>query len=81
MPRSVERTDPDGVDYGWVLQVTFVLTILVGAPAVALLSSGVELATWGDRAAFAIRVGAPIWFVTAIAVFAYAKQFRSDRTR
>lgn len=78
MPRVVEETDPEGVDYGWVMQVTFVVTILVGAPVVALLASGtgVELATWGERATFAIRVGAPIWFVTAIAVFAYAKRYR-----
>lgn len=81
MPQRVERTDPEGVDYGWVLQVTFVVTILVGAPAVALLSSGVELATWGDRAAFAIRVGAPIWFVTAVAVFAYARRYRTGGAR
>ncbi|MFW6382691.1 MAG: DUF5822 domain-containing protein [Haloferacaceae archaeon] len=76
MPPSVERTDPDGVDYGWVMQVTFVTTVVVGAPTVALLASTVELATWGERAAFAIRVGAPIWFLTAVAAFAYAKRFR-----
>ncbi|ARS89087.1 DUF5822 domain-containing protein [Natrarchaeobaculum aegyptiacum] len=74
MPEPVETTDPDGVDYGWVMQTTFVVTILVGAPLVALLSISFELATWGARAEFAIRVGAPIWFVTALIVFAYAKR-------
>jgi len=69
----VERTDPDGVDFGWVMQVTFVTTILVGAPLVAGLSILVDLPTWGSRISFAVRVGAPIWFLTAVAVFLYAK--------
>ncbi|QSW99344.1 DUF5822 domain-containing protein [Haloterrigena alkaliphila] len=74
MPERVETTNPEGVDYGWVMQVTFVATIVVGAPIVALLSTNVDLATWPDRAEFAIRVGAPIWFCTALVVFAYAKR-------
>ena len=73
MPERVETSDPEGVDYGWVMQVTFVTTILVGAPIVALASIAVDLATWGERATFAIQVGAPIWFVTAVCVFLYAK--------
>ena len=73
MPELLERTDPDGVDYGWVMQVTFVVTILVGAPIVALLSMNADLPSWGARAEFAIRAGAPIWFLTAVAVFASAK--------
>ena len=73
MPERVETTDPEGVDYGWVMQTTFVTTILVGAPTVALLSTTVTLPTWGSRAEFAVRVGAVIWILTAITVFAYAK--------
>jgi len=72
--QPVERTEVEGVDYGWVMQTTFVVTILVGAPVVAVLSTGVTLETWGARAAFAVRVGAPIWFLTAVAVAAYAKR-------
>jgi hypothetical protein len=74
----VERTDPDGVDFGWVMQVTFVTTILVGAPLVAGLSILVDLPTWGSRISFAVRVGAPIWFLTAVAVFLYAKYKLED---
>ncbi|WP_049928317.1 DUF5822 domain-containing protein [Halopiger goleimassiliensis] len=74
MPEPVETTNPDGVDYGWVMQVTFLLTILVGVPIVALLSTLVDLPSWGARAEFAVRVGAPIWLVTSLAVFAYAKR-------
>lgn len=74
MPEPVETTSPDGVDFGWVMQVTFVLTIAVGAPIVALLSTTADLTSWGARAEFAIRVGAPIWVVTALSVFAYAKR-------
>lgn len=77
---TVERTDPDGVDYGWVMQTTFVGTILFGSPLVAVLSLGTELPTWGARASFAIRVGALVWFLTAVAVFIYAKKYRSTES-
>ena len=73
MPPRVETTDPDGVDYGWVMQTTFVLTIVVGAPVVAALSALVELTTWTARANFAIRVGAIVWLVIAASVYLYAR--------
>ncbi|MCU4716627.1 DUF5822 domain-containing protein [Halapricum hydrolyticum] len=79
MPARVETTDPDGIDYGWVMQITFVVTILVGAPIVAVASVSVDLASWGARASFAIRVGAVVWFVTALAVYGYARR-RSSRS-
>ena len=78
MADLVETTDPDGVDFGWVMQMTFVITILVGAPIVAGLSILVELSTWGSRVSFAIRVGAPIWFLTAVGLFLYAKYNLDD---
>ncbi len=74
MPELVERSDPEGVDYGWVMQVTFVVTIAVGAPLVAALSTLVTLPTWGARAAFAVRVGAVVWFLTAVGVYVYARR-------
>ena len=74
VPEPVETTSPDGVDYTWVMQVTFVATIVVGAPIVALLSLTADLTSWGERAEFAVRVGAVVWLVTGIAVFAYAKR-------
>lgn len=70
MPESIERTDPDGVDYGRVMQLTFVATILVGAPLVAALSLTADLTTWTERATFAVRVGAAVWVVTALATYA-----------
>ncbi len=73
MTPRVERTDPEGVDYGWVMQVTFVTTIVVGAPVVAILSLFASLPTWGSRLAFAVRVGAVVWLVTAIGVYVYAR--------
>ncbi|WP_050033378.1 DUF5822 domain-containing protein [Halorubrum halophilum] len=72
--QPVERAEYEGIDYGWVMQTTFVVTILVGAPVVAALSAFVTLDSWGARAAFAVRVGAPIWFVTAVAVAVYARR-------
>jgi hypothetical protein len=74
VPTRVEATDPEGVDYGWVMQTTFVLTVLVGAPAVGLLSIGRALPTWTERAVFAVRVGALVWIVVAVAVYGYARQ-------
>lgn len=80
MPEPVETHDPEGVDYGWVMQTTFVLTIVVGAPIVALIAwlVGVSLPTWAARAEFAIRVGAVVWFVVAVGVFLYARRMEED---
>ncbi|WP_241658372.1 DUF5822 domain-containing protein [Halorubrum sp. BOL3-1] len=72
--QPVERAEYEGIDYAWVMQTTFVVTILVGAPVAALLSTLVALESWGARAAFAVRVGAPVWFVTAVAVALYARR-------
>lgn len=74
--QPVETSSPDGVDYGWVMQTTFVLTIVVGAPVVATAAFVLDptLATWSDRARFAVGIGALVWFVTALAVFAYANR-------
>jgi hypothetical protein len=74
VPTRVETTDPEGVDYGWVMQVTFVVTILLGAPVVALASTAVTLPTWGARAGFVLRVGAVVWIVVAVGAFLYAKR-------
>lgn len=68
--------DAAGVDYAWVMRTTFVVTIVVGAPLVTLLSIPVALPTWNARAEFAIRVGAVVWFVTAVAVYLYASRRR-----
>ncbi len=71
---AVEEVDPDGVDYGWVMQVTFVATILVGAPVVGLLALAASLPTWEARAAFAVRVGAVVWILVAVPVYLYARR-------
>lgn len=72
-----EQTDPEGVDYGWVMQVTFVVTIVVGAPVVAALSLSRSLPTWDERAVFAIRVGALVWLLTAVCVYLYARRVQT----
>ncbi|WP_262177697.1 DUF5822 domain-containing protein [Haloarcula laminariae] len=73
---AVEKTDPDGVDFGWVMQTTFVTTILLGSPVVAAASLGTRLPTWTSRAMFAVRVGAVIWILTAVSVYLYARYRR-----
>ena len=55
-------------------QTTFVVTILLGAPIVALASIPATLPTWGARASFAIRVGAIVWIVVAVGAFLYARR-------
>ena len=74
MPERVERTDPDGIDYGWVMQTTFVVTIIVGAPLVTIGSLLVDLGTWTDRASFAVRVGALVWLVTIVGVYLFERR-------
>ena len=73
---AVEETDPDGVDFRWVMQVTFVTTILVGSPIVAVAAIWTTLPTWTSRALFAVRVGAVVWFLTAVGVYLYARYRR-----
>jgi len=73
---AVEQTDPEGVDFGWVMQVTFVTTILLGSPIVAAASIATRLPTWTSRAMFAVRVGAVIWILTAVSVYLYARYRR-----
>ena len=80
MPTRVERTDPDGVDYGWVMQTTFVCTILVGAPVVGLLASTTPLPTWAARASFAVRVGAVVWLAVSLPVYWYARRYPAGGT-
>ena len=83
MPHRVDETEDEaagsdeGVDYGWVMQVTFVLTIIVGAPIVAVLSVNTPLPTWEARVSFAVRVGAIVWLLTAVSVFLYARRTRT----
>ncbi|MFB6133109.1 MAG: DUF5822 domain-containing protein [Halanaeroarchaeum sp.] len=78
MPERVATTDPEGVDYGWVVQVTFVLAIAIGSPVVAVLGLGADLPTWSARLSFAIRVGALVWLLVGVAVLTYAKFVRTD---
>ncbi|MDZ7746374.1 MAG: DUF5822 domain-containing protein [Halobacteriales archaeon] len=59
------------------MQVTFVTTIVVGAPVVAVCSLFFELSSWGAWASFAIRVGALVWFITAVCVYFVARR-RAD---
>lgn len=73
VPERVNTTDPSGIDYGWVVQVTFVLSIVVGAPVVAVLAMTADLATWNARLSFAIRVGAVVWLLVGTGVLAYAR--------
>jgi hypothetical protein len=77
VPERVETTDPEGVDYGWVMQMTFVVTVTAGSVLVAVLSAFATLPTWGARAAFAVRVGAVVWIVTALAAYYYEKNVRA----
>jgi len=78
VPERVETADPEGVDYGWVMQMTFVVTVTAGSVLVAALSAFVTLPTWGARAGFAIRVGAAIWILTALAAYYYEKNVRAE---
>lgn len=71
--QPVDVTDPEGIDYGWVVQTTFVVSILVGFPVAGVLSTTTPLPTWSARLVFAIRVGAVVWLLVGLAVLASAK--------
>lgn len=73
MPERVASADPDGVDYTWVMQVTFVVALAVGVPVVVVASLGRDLPTWTDKALFAVRAGAVVWLFVGVAVYAYAR--------
>ena len=79
VPQPVDRHEPDGIDYAWIMQVTFILTILVGAPLVALASIGVDLATWEERARFALAIGAMVWLGTGLTVYLFARRTQSRK--
>lgn len=71
---DVTQTDPQGIDFGWVMQVTFVLTVLLGVPIVGAASLVVgPMESWAERVSFAVRVGALVWFVTAVTTYLYAR--------
>lgn len=70
--------DTDGVAYDWVLQVTFIATVLLGAPMIAIGSLLVDLDDWTARVVFATTVAAGVWFVTAVGVYLYARAYPAE---
>nr|WP_267637523.1 DUF5822 domain-containing protein [Halovenus rubra] len=56
------------------MQVTFITSIIAGAPLVTLLSVGADLQTWPERARFALGVGSVIWFAIASGLYIYARR-------
>jgi hypothetical protein len=56
-----------------VIQVTILTTSDVVAPIVAAAAAFVDLPDWPSRAAFAVRVGAVVWLVTALGVYGVAR--------
>ena len=59
----------EGVDTEHVMNLTFVLTLLLGVPMVVVLSLFVPLDGWNEIISFVVRVGAGIWFLTAVALY------------
>jgi len=64
-----EADAESGVDTEHVMNLTFVLTLLFGVPAVVVLSLFVPLDGWGEIIGFVVRVGAAIWFLTAVTLY------------
>lgn len=67
------------VDYEWVLEMTFIVTVVVGVPIIALASLLVDLPTWRARITYATTVAAAVWLLTAVVLFGYAWRFRPTR--
>ncbi len=71
--------DDAGVDHTRILQQTFVVTVVIGAPALAIGSLFVDLPTWSARAAYAGTFGGSLWLGTALAL--YLRDWRRVRQR
>jgi len=59
----------EGVDTEHVMNLTFVLTLFLGVPTVVVLSLFVPLDGWNEIISFVVRVGAAIWFLTAVTLY------------
>lgn len=66
---AVDGDETAGVDTEHVMNLTFVLTLLFGVPTVVVLSLFVPLDGWNEIISFVVRVGAGIWFLTAVALY------------
>lgn len=55
------------------MEVTFVVTVLVGAPLIGLTSFLVDLEGWRGRVVYATTLAAAVWLVTAVVVYGYAR--------
>ncbi|NHN40984.1 hypothetical protein G9C85_04945 [Halorubellus sp. JP-L1] len=67
--QSDDEASVEGVDTEHVMNLTFVLTLLFGVPTVVVLSLFVPLDGWGEIIGFVVRVGAAIWFLTAVGLY------------
>ena len=64
-----ESESVEGVDTEHVMNLTFVLTLFLGVPTVVVLSLFVPLDGWNEIISFVVRVGAAIWFLTAVTLY------------
>lgn len=63
----------ESVDYRWVMEMTFILTVVIGTPIIALGGLLVEFDGWTGRVVYATTIAALVWFLTAISVYLYAR--------
>ena len=47
---------------------------MISGRVVALLSTGADLPTWGDRLEFTVRVGSVVWLAIGLPTFLYARK-------
>ena len=66
---DAESASVEGVDTEHVMNLTFVLTLFLGVPTVVVLSLFVPLDGWNEIISFVVRVGATIWFLTAVTLY------------
>jgi hypothetical protein len=66
---NVDSGPVEGVDTEHVMNLTFVLTLVLGVPTVVVLSLFVPLDGWNEIISFVVRIGAAIWFLTAVTLY------------
>lgn len=64
----------EAVNYRWIMEVTFVVTVLVGVPLIAVASAFITLDDWATRVRFATTLAAIVWIGTAAGAYLVARR-------
>lgn len=61
------------IDFRRLFELTFIITVIVGTPLIALSALFVELPDFETRVVYATTIAAAVWLVTAVVLYARAR--------